>query len=135
MKSGRGKWRITQPWQLDLETRYTDAEAVDAIEAATLSVAPGHSKLWGYSGLGSEAQTVIPDGDRDVTAMLYVHWIIIVSGGGTEIGTASLAPGNGTALYASASEFSLEVGSNGSIFVERIAGTETADILLFLLWI
>ena len=75
-------------------------------------------------------------GDTDVTAVLYVHWVISISGGAVDSGSAELVPGGAAIyLYNASSTFEMYVDADGSVEIERTGGLETADVLLQMLWI
>lgn len=94
---------------------------------------------WEYDGLDGTARTVIPDGAGDVIYGL-VYFALIRGSGGTIVpatnsaGTA-LAPGNNQNITVGADTVQIQCAANGSVTVQRTAGTQTHKVSLICQWL
>lgn len=95
-----------------------------------------------FDGVDGTARTVIPDGAGDVLYGVMPIWAVRHSGGTTQGGSYStggtglLTPGNTLDIYSSGGNIlQLQVAANGSVTVQRTAGTGTYKVTLLLQWL
>lgn len=97
----------------------------------------GGAIFWDYNGVGAGAQTVIPGGAGDVTKLLWGNAVVAeVTGAGTAGQMVWLAPGGSQAIYTDGVDtLTLAVGAGGDVTVQRTAGADTFQVVLWLIWI
>lgn len=113
------------------------ADSTDGTTSLRTYTAAGSSIVWTYAGLDGTARTVIPDGAGDVTALLAVEAVIKPSTGTTTYDAARLAPGAAarTIYDDGTNRCAITVNADGSVQVQRTAGTVTFTIIINATWI
>jgi hypothetical protein len=104
---------------------------------AVAQVGPQHIAHWSNATpIDAVAQTVIPGGAQDVTAMITVTYASQLIGVGTAGGTRTSGPGASTALYnVAGNTLSLTVGGGGDVTIARSAGVGSYNVSLMMVWI
>ena len=107
-----------------------------------LTLADGATVV-GYCGEKAEndvagsAQTVIPGGTYDVTAIVKIDWVVKASDGQVSWGTDGLEPGDSALIFEddAGNELTLAISAGGEATVQRTGGGLTYGVLLKFLWI
>ena len=100
-------------------------------------VGPQHIAHWSNAAaIDNVAQTVIPAGGQDVTALLTLLYAANLIGGASAGGVTTCAPGASVDLYNAGGEIlTLTVAAGGAATIARSAGVGTFDVSLWLVWI
>lgn len=92
-------------------------------------------RFWEYDGVDGTPRTVIADGTGDVTEILTVIYSVVDSDGETSGGMTTVEPGDSKNIYDKLATLSLAVAADGSVTVQRTAGSVTFKVALWLVWI
>lgn len=97
----------------------------------------GYWGHWNYSAVADTAITVIPNAAGDVTELLTCMYAVAeVTGTDTGGGVVSLAPSESYNICSDATNIlTLAVAADGSVTVQRTAGTDTYKVSLWMTWI
>ena len=127
--------------------RLTSEQRMGIMQATPQGILHMHDGATGFlvtsvSVTSGTAVTVIPNGTGDVTQRLDGHFIIDPSTGTTNAGVISVTAPGGLAPGATIDMFNsggtevcqLQVAADGSILVQRTAGTRTYAVTLQLIW-
>lgn len=97
---------------------------------------PGRCASWGYNGVDGTAQTIIADGTGDVTEGITVQYVASeVTGADSYGGTVYLEPGDSWVVCTDDTNIlTLACAANGSVTVQRTAGTDTYKFTAWLVW-
>lgn len=97
----------------------------------------GGCMYWEYDGVDGTARTVIPDGVGDVISRVWVAYIVVPSSGSQTSSQITAATSTTTSINTGggADNLNFIVNANGSVQVQRSAGTATFKVALWLLWI
>lgn len=90
---------------------------------------------WEYDGVDGTVRTVIPDGAGDVLYSARVMYVIRGSDGTIVNNNVGVSNGGDAAITVGASTFNIRVNANGSMDVRRSAGSLTAKIALWVVWL
>lgn len=101
------------------------------------AVTTGYYGHWSHSAVADTALTVIPNATGDVTELLTCMYTVAeVTGTDVGGGVAVLAPGESTVVCSDATNtLTLAVAADGSVTVQRTAGTDTFKVSLLMNWI
>jgi len=94
---------------------------------------------WKFDGVDGTARTVIPDGAGDVVYVISGTYVVRASDGTRSAGAlGAIAPSVSTNIYdpggAGTNVLQFQVAANGSVTVQRTAGSLTYKVALWLLW-
>lgn len=117
-----------------LWTDPTHATRTSRYQIATTG--PGYCATWGYNGVAGTALTVIANGAGDVTEGIAVQYVASeVTGTDTGGGVAYLEPGDSWNICSDATNvLTLACAADGSVTVQRTAGTDTFKVTLWMVW-
>lgn len=99
---------------------------------------------WEFDGVDGTARTVIPNGTGDAPGGIGGSYIVLHSGGTTRTGmvsslgdgTAAVTPGTSQNIYnVGGNTLALAVAADGSVTVQRTAGSGTYKVALWLIWL
>lgn len=96
---------------------------------------------WEFDGIDGTARTVLADGAGDVLYTLAITWVIRASTGEVrcdQVSSTSFTPGTNLTLMtlnAGADVCQFQLNANGSVTVQRTAGSKTYKVGLWMLWI
>lgn len=101
------------------------------------SVAPGHRQLLGAAAVAGVAVELIADGATDVTTILHAQVVVKPSTGTADAGVIFIRNTDTTDLYndGGTNVLTLTCNADGSLEVQRTAGSLTYDVLLEAIWI
>lgn len=126
---------IKQPWQLDLETRYTNTEA-QAVADAQIATHAADADTHHISAvdIDTDVQTLLPA--SSITAAFFAPYVIVASTSGeTRTGVASLKPEESEIIFNDGTNTcTLAATATGTLTVVA-AGTETFTLKLAPIWI
>lgn len=143
----------TDPYEVgQINSVYDEIEAIGAHLGAGVPITAGGgirltladgATVVGYCGEKAEndvagsAQTVIPGGTYDVTAIVKVDWVVKASDGQVSWGTDGLEPGDLALIFEddAGNELTLAISAGGEATVQRTGGGLTYDVLMKFLWI
>lgn len=98
----------------------------------------GYYGHWNHSAVAGSAITVIPNATGDVTEIAtFVYAVAEVTGTGTGGGTVTVTPGGGAVTLYSDGTDTLQItcAADGSVTVQRSAGTDTFKVSLWGTWL
>jgi len=98
---------------------------------------PGEHGVRGIETTDGTAVEVVSNGNGDIAYVLHVRYVVRDSAGNVDSGTAEVTPGDSTNLYddGGTNTLTLTVNANGSVQVQRTAGSRTYKVMLDLLWL
>ncbi len=101
------------------------------------SVSPGHRQLLGAVAVAGGAITLIANGATDVTSILHAQATIKPSAGAATAGPVFIRNNSSTDLYedGGTNTLTLTCNADGSLEVQRTAGSRTYDVILEAIWI
>ena len=135
-------------WQLESSTTAgQDAAALDvswtdathATRTSRLDVSttgPGKCAAWGYNGVDGTARTIIANGTGDVTEGITVQYVASeVTGTDSYGGIVYLEPSDSFAINTDGTNaLTLACAADGSVTIQRTAGTDTYKVMLWMVW-
>ena len=104
---------------------------------AIAPVGPQHLCHWSNdAAIDNVAQTIIPGGAQDVTALLTIVYAAQLIGVGVAGGVTTCAPGATVNLYnAGGNTLTVTVAAGGEATIARSAGAGTYNVSLWLVWL
>ncbi|NIQ88609.1 MAG: hypothetical protein GWN93_05835 [Deltaproteobacteria bacterium] len=96
---------------------------------------PGHIGFWHLTGVDDTPVEIIADGADDVSGIATVTYAVEESAGGTAGSTATVTPGNTLNLYNDGVDtLDMDCNVDGSVEVQRVAGTSTFEVSVMMVW-
>lgn len=95
----------------------------------------GGSLVWSYAGLDGTLRSILLDGTGDVTARIRWDYVVHDSAGNTAHGTLSAPPGTTRTITVGANTVTIYINANGSVEIQRTAGTDTIDVIFKMFWL
>lgn len=93
-------------------------------------VTVGYSSAFAANDVAGTAVTLIPNGSKDVTAILTFIFAVKASTGGVNWGIGGLAPGDSMELFNDGTNIlTAAVSAVGAFTVQRTGGTATFDVV------
>lgn len=108
------------------------------VKAVSLLTAIGNGCAWSYDGVAGTAVDVVKNGTDDVLYVLSGQFVIRDSAGNVAGGQITATAPSGTFnLYddGGTNTCQLQVNADGSVTVQRTAGSRTYKVMLFLVWL
>jgi len=97
--------------------------------------APGHSGFWHLTGVDDTPVEIVADGSDDVSGIATVMYAVEESASGTSGSTATVTPGNTLNLYNDGVDtLDMDCDADGSVAVQRTAGSSTFEVSIFMIW-
>ena len=97
---------------------------------------PGKCAAWGYNGVDGTARTIIANGTGDVTEGITVQYVASeVTGTDSYGGIVYLEPSDSFAINTDGTNaLTLACAADGSVTIQRTAGTDTYKVMLWMVW-
>jgi hypothetical protein len=91
---------------------------------------------WTAAAIGGTAKTVRPNGTGDVTAIAFATATTLPSAGAANATHGSVSPGGTLTLWTDGTHtLTLAIAADGSVTVQRTAGTITFTVSLMLVFL
>lgn len=120
-----------------LKWLWTDATHVTRTSRADIeTTGPGHCAAWGYNGVDGTARYIINNGTGDVTEGVTVQYVASeVTGTDSYGGVVYLEPSDSFAICTDGTNtLVMTCAADGSLYVQRSAGTDTFKFSCWAVW-
>ena len=121
-----------------LKWLWTDATHATRTSRADIeTTGPGKCAAWGYNGIDGTARTMIANGTGDVTEGVTVQYVASeVTGADSYGGVVYLEPSDSFVINTDGTNaLTLACAADGSLTVQRTAGTDTYKFQCWMVWV